>query len=87
MKHSRHIQYNRTAKRRPIATLAMLLLRRIARCIYRRFPCGLKRTAACAPSSKGWGTSVSKNSLLRYLLPALESSLGVCRGGIAPVFR
>jgi len=28
----RHIQYNRTASRRPIATLAMLLCRRIARC-------------------------------------------------------
>jgi len=32
----RHIQYNRTANRRPIATLAMLLCRRIARCVYRR---------------------------------------------------
>jgi hypothetical protein len=29
----RHIQYNRTASLRPIATLAMLLCRRIARCI------------------------------------------------------
>jgi len=29
----RHIQYNRTANRRPIATLAMLFSRRIARCI------------------------------------------------------
>src|SRR5712664_3618508 len=28
----RHIQYNRTASLRPIATLAMLLCRRIARC-------------------------------------------------------
>jgi hypothetical protein len=28
----RHIQYNRTANLRPIATLAMLLCRRIARC-------------------------------------------------------
>ena len=29
----RHIQYNRVASRRPIATLAMLLCRRIARCM------------------------------------------------------
>ena len=36
----RHIQYNRTASRRPIAILAMLLCRRIARSMYRRFQSG-----------------------------------------------
>ena len=42
----RHIQYKRTAMRRPIATLAMLLCRRMARCRYRRLQCGLIRAAA-----------------------------------------
>src|SRR5215469_16250604 len=37
----RHIQYNRIAILRPIATLAMLLCRRIARRMYRRRQCGL----------------------------------------------
>ena len=37
----RHIQYKRIAILRPIATLAMLLCRRIARRMYRRRQCGL----------------------------------------------
>jgi hypothetical protein len=37
----RHIQYKRIAILRPIATLAMLLCRRIARRTYRRRQCGL----------------------------------------------
>jgi hypothetical protein len=36
----RHIQYNRTASLRPMATLAMLLCRRMARCMYRRLQSG-----------------------------------------------
>jgi hypothetical protein len=47
----RHIQYNRIPILRPIATLAMLLCRRIARWMYRRRQCGLKRVAACAAST------------------------------------
>src|SRR5215472_16199726 len=42
----RRIQYKRIPSRRPMATLAMLLCRRIARCRYRRRQCGLKRAAA-----------------------------------------
>jgi hypothetical protein len=47
----RHIQYKRTASLRPIATLAMLLCRRIAKRRYRRRQCGLFRAAACAAST------------------------------------
>ena len=75
----RHIQYNRTASLRPIATLAMLLCRRIARWKYRRRQSGLLRTAACAAS-----TSKKRSNELPCLLmcpnrclPALESSLGI----------
>src|SRR6266849_8831516 len=42
----RHIQYKRTASRRPIATLAMLLCRRIAKWMYRRLQSGWLRAAA-----------------------------------------
>src|SRR5262250_428105 len=59
----RHIQYNRTASRRPIATLAMLLCRRIARCMYRRRQCGLMRAAAWAAS-----TNKKRNKELPCLL-------------------
>ena len=50
----RHIQYKRTPSLRPIATLAMLRCRRIAKCKYRRRQSALLRTAACAasPTSK-----------------------------------
>jgi hypothetical protein len=41
----RHTQCKRTAMRCPNATLAMLLCRRIATCMYRRRQCGLKRAA------------------------------------------
>src|SRR5215470_7034015 len=74
-----HIQYKRTPSRRPIATLAMLLCRRIARCMYRRRQCGLMRAAAWAAS-----TSKKRNKEFPCLLmcpsrclPALESSLGI----------
>ena len=46
----RHIQYKRTPSLRPMATLAMLLCRRIAKCRYRRRQSALFRTAACAAS-------------------------------------
>src|SRR6516164_9892888 len=75
----RHIQYNRTASRRPMATLAMLLCRRIARCMYRRRQCGLTRAAACAAS-----TNKKRNNELPCLLMcpsrclrALDSSHGI----------
>src|SRR5882762_1356143 len=75
----RHIQYKRTPSFRPIATLAMLLCRRIARCMYRRRHSGLLRAAAWAAS-----TSKKRNKELPCLLmcpsrclPALESSLGI----------
>ena len=72
-------QYKRTAMRRPIATLAMLLCRRMARCMDRRRQCGFMRAAAWAAS-----TSKKRNKELPCLLmcpsrclPALESSLGI----------
>src|SRR5882724_7499417 len=75
----RHIQYNRTASLRPIATLAILLCRRIARCMYRRRQSGWIRAAAWAAS-----TSKNRNKELPCLLmcpnrclPPLESSLGI----------
>ena len=75
----RHIQYKRTPNLRPIATLAMLLCRRMARCVYRRRQSALFRAAACAAS-----TSKKRNNELPCLLmcpsrclPPLESSLGI----------
>src|SRR5579863_4702813 len=75
----RHIQYKRTPSLRPIATLAMLLCRRIAKCRYRRRQSALLRVAACAAS-----TSKKRNNELPCLLmcpslclPPLESSLGI----------
>src|SRR5437667_8885494 len=75
----RHIQYKRIAILRPIATLAMLLCRRIARCRYRRRQCGLKRAAACAAS-----TSKQRNKELPCVLrcpsrclPELEASVAI----------
>jgi hypothetical protein len=59
----RHIQYNRIASLRPIATLAMLLCRRIARCMYRRRQLGWIRAAAWAAS-----TSKKRNKELPCLL-------------------
>ena len=59
----RHIQYNRIASRRPIATLAMLLCRRIARCLYRRLQSGWLRAAAWAAS-----TNKKRNKELPCLL-------------------
>src|SRR4029077_21294688 len=59
----RHIQYNRTASLRPIATLAMLLCRRIARWMYRRLQSGLHRAAAWAAS-----TNKKRNNELPCLL-------------------
>jgi hypothetical protein len=59
----RHIQYNRIASLRLIATLAMLLCRRIARCMYRRLQSGWTRAAACAAS-----TSKKRNNELPCLL-------------------
>src|SRR6516165_2958048 len=75
----RHIQYNRTASLRPIATLAMLLWRRIARCMYRRRQSGWIRAAAWAAS-----TNKKRNNELPCLLiwpsrclRALDSSHGI----------
>jgi hypothetical protein len=75
----RHIQYNLIASLRPIATLAILLCRRIARWIHRRLQSGWIRTAAWAAS-----TSKKRNKELPCLLmcpsrclPPLESSLGI----------
>jgi hypothetical protein len=59
----RHIQYNRTASLRPIATLAMLLCRRIARWMYRRLQSGWIRAAAWAAS-----TNKKRNNELPCLL-------------------
>jgi hypothetical protein len=47
----RHIQYNRIASLRPIANLAMLLCRRIARWCYLRRQSGCTRAAAWAAST------------------------------------
>src|SRR6202034_615986 len=75
----RHIQYNRIASLRPIATLAMLLCRRIARWLYRRRQSGWTRAAAWAAS-----TSKKRNKELPLgvmcpsrCLPPLEASLGI----------
>src|SRR6516225_1404129 len=75
----RHIQYKRTPRRRPMATLAMFLCRRIARFMYRRLQCGLMRVAACAAS-----TSKKRSKELPCLLMCpsrclspLESSIGI----------
>src|SRR4029077_5435841 len=75
----RHIQYNRTASLRPIATLAMLWCRRMARWMYRRLQSGWLRAAAWAAS-----TSKKRNKELPCLLicpsrclPPLESSHGI----------
>jgi hypothetical protein len=59
----RHIQYNRTASLRPIATLTMLLCRRIARWMYRRLQSGWIRAAAWAAS-----TNKKRNNELPCLL-------------------
>src|ERR1700676_2113106 len=74
----RHIQYKRTASLRPIATLAMLLCRRIARWIYRRLQSGWIRAAAWTAS-----TNKKRNKELPCLLmcpsrclPALTAPLG-----------
>ena len=50
----RHIQYNRIANRRPIATLAMLLCRRIARCMYRR-----RQSARLSPAAEDGAGAVA----------------------------
>jgi hypothetical protein len=75
----RHIQYNRIASLRPIATLAMLLCRRIARWMYRRLQSGWLRAAAWAAS-----TNKKRNKELPCLLMcpsrylrALDSSHGI----------
>jgi len=49
----RHIQYNRTASLRPIATLAMLLCRRIARCM-----CDVSRSVWIRAAA--WAASTNK---------------------------
>ena len=46
----RHIQYNRTASLRAMATLAMFRCRRSARCMYRRLQSASQRAAAWAAS-------------------------------------
>ena len=74
----RHIQYKRTPSLRPMATLAMLWCRRIAKWRYRRRQSGWLRTAACAAS-----TSKKRNKELPCLvmcpsrcLPPLEILAG-----------
>ena len=52
----RHIQYNLIAIRRPIATLAMLLCRRIARCLSQHLQSGWIRAAAWAASTSNTPT-------------------------------
>jgi hypothetical protein len=59
----RHIQYNRIASLRPIATLAMLLCRRIAKWMYRRLQSGWLRAAA-------WAASTNKKRNKELLCPA-----------------